>query len=1070
MSILMLAVAEWGITSALRISNPFENFGVLWFGAEILGASLAAVFHLLLILEYIRQNRVNYKLHRLVLFSGPLFFVLMAITNDIHHQFWTGYALDGNGMLHEAPGPLFIIFLLYYYGLRLVGTLLLLRIVLRISSKFRHHTLTIALGAFAPWLSNIIYAAVAPAEQFSTASLLFHPLAYAISGLILGWGMLYYHLFEVVPLARDIIIDNLQDAILILNSNNRIVDLNNSATSIFAIEAKKTFGKPVEQVFANHPELLSLISGQATTCEVCLSIPHERYFEAQITTIKDRRGQLRGRLLTLRDIHDRKHTEKALRESESNLSMVLEAAPFPMSITTLADGRIIYANPVALRTYEVEVEDVANWNSTALYDNPHQRELITEQLAKTGHIDGLELHLHTARGNKRWMIVSIRKLLYQGQECLLSAQVDISERKKVEEALAQSQAQLQVIFDYAGVGIQMVDRNGNYIFANEHLASMLGVSAEELKGQSDLAYLHPNDIHFNREMRHSLICGQVEKYHAENRYRRKNGDYFWGELTVTPTFDPIGEIDSVIGFIIDITKRKQAETALRETERRFREILENVHLLAVMLDTHGNITFCNKHLLAATDWQRDEVLGRNWFELFIPSGVDGQPEYTRAIRRGKIITRHENQIQTRYGETRLISWSSILLKDESGNATGMASIGEDITLMRQTQQAERQQRALAESLANTAALLVSSLNLDEILDSILENVGLVVAHEAANISLIEGKRAIFKRALGYGRDGTSNETVEKISVEFKLLANLRLMYETRQPLLIADTYDDPNWVRMPGTEWIGSYIGCPIVAQDKVVGFLSLDSAERGFFRAEHIERLSVFSNQAAIAINNARLYEQTQKELLKRKKAEESLRRANKDLATQLAQIESLQAQLREQVIRDPQTGLYNRRYLDETIEREISRADRDGLVISFVMIDIDRFKKVNDTYGHEAGDLLIQELADILLNDTRRADIACRFGGEEFLIIMPGAPSEIAKMRAEHWRELFAARSILYKAQKVSSTISLGVATYPTHGYSGRETIAAADQALYQAKQSGRNQVILYAKDKVENKNGGS
>ena len=165
----------------------------------------------------------------------------------------------------------------------------------------------------------------------------------------------------------------------------------------------------------------------------------------------------------------------------------------------------------------------------------------------------------------------------------------------------------------------------------------------------------------------------------------------------------------------------------------------------------------------------------------------------------------------------------------------------------------------------------------------------------------------------------------------------------------------------------------------------------------------------------------------------------------------------LREQTIRDPLTGLFNRRFLDESLERELSRARRDKLPLSLLMIDIDRFKDLNDTYGHQAGDEVIKRLGELIRNGARSADLPCRYGGEEFLLVLPNMTLDRACERAEQWRIAFASEKIEFGGISLSSTFSVGVAAYPDHGDSSEALIRIADQALYTAKHSGRNRVVV-------------
>ncbi|HET6845390.1 MAG TPA: diguanylate cyclase, partial [Anaerolineales bacterium] len=170
------------------------------------------------------------------------------------------------------------------------------------------------------------------------------------------------------------------------------------------------------------------------------------------------------------------------------------------------------------------------------------------------------------------------------------------------------------------------------------------------------------------------------------------------------------------------------------------------------------------------------------------------------------------------------------------------------------------------------------------------------------------------------------------------------------------------------------------------------------------------------------------------------------------------LRESLHEQAVRDPLTGLYNRRHMQASFERELRRAERNDKPIGIIMVDIDHFKEINDTYGHDAGDLVLRELGRFLREHTRAGDIACRLGGEEFIIILPEANLEQTRRRAEKHREQFAAELINYDGRKIDTpTLSVGVAAYPLNGKTTEDLLRAADAALYVAKQAGRNQVAV-------------
>ena len=169
------------------------------------------------------------------------------------------------------------------------------------------------------------------------------------------------------------------------------------------------------------------------------------------------------------------------------------------------------------------------------------------------------------------------------------------------------------------------------------------------------------------------------------------------------------------------------------------------------------------------------------------------------------------------------------------------------------------------------------------------------------------------------------------------------------------------------------------------------------------------------------------------------------------------LREALRNQSIRDPLTGLFNRRYLEETLDREVRRATRSEQPLGLLMLDLDHFKKFNDTHGHEAGDSVLRETATFLAASVRAEDIVCRFGGEEFLIILPTADRAAAHGRAEKICANLRLLEVVHQGQHVGTvTVSVGVAALPEHGVTPQRLLEAADAALYRAKREGRDRVM--------------
>ncbi|WP_129677519.1 GGDEF domain-containing protein [Candidatus Chloroploca sp. Khr17] len=180
-----------------------------------------------------------------------------------------------------------------------------------------------------------------------------------------------------------------------------------------------------------------------------------------------------------------------------------------------------------------------------------------------------------------------------------------------------------------------------------------------------------------------------------------------------------------------------------------------------------------------------------------------------------------------------------------------------------------------------------------------------------------------------------------------------------------------------------------------------------------------------------------------------------------QSEQLKLREFELQERSVRDHLTGLYNRRYLDETLIREIKQAESQRSSIGIIMLDIDHFKQFNDELGHSAGDTVLMALGDHLSKCVREYDIACRYGGEEFVLVLPRTELEVTKKRAEYVRQTTSNLEVKYNAKRLKPiTISLGVAAYPHHGMNSGEILRSVDSALLAAKEYGRNRVEVAQK----------
>ncbi|MEL6159454.1 MAG: diguanylate cyclase [Cyanobacteria bacterium J06554_11] len=214
----------------------------------------------------------------------------------------------------------------------------------------------------------------------------------------------------------------------------------------------------------------------------------------------------------------------------------------------------------------------------------------------------------------------------------------------------------------------------------------------------------------------------------------------------------------------------------------------------------------------------------------------------------------------------------------------------------------------------------------------------------------------------------------------------------------------------------------------------------------------AMYQTQIALKQTNE-IQQQTQQEL----------QRTNELLERRLRKIEDLQGQLQEQAIRDGLTNLFNRRYFEEALSAEFTKAKRAGTPLAIILVDLDNFKRVNDTYGHQAGDCALRVFADVIRHHVRTSDIACRYGGEEFILAMPGMTMSEAYHRAEALRQAIKKTSIQYKEYVIQATMSGGVGAFPEWGGSQDGLITLVDKALYAAKEAGRDRIYQIQLDNL-------
>jgi diguanylate cyclase (GGDEF)-like protein len=394
------------------------------------------------------------------------------------------------------------------------------------------------------------------------------------------------------------------------------------------------------------------------------------------------------------------------------------------------------------------------------------------------------------------------------------------------------------------------------------------------------------------------------------------------------------------------------------------------------------------------------------------------------------------------------------LRDLAGNLLGRIAILRALRTSPQQEQL-RDQNEILLAFQETAFDLHSSLDVKVVLHNIVERACkllgtthgyLDILRETGELEPVVGVGALaemlkFKIFLGEGVAG--------------------IVWETGRPLFIPDYDQWSGRVSNFQRGLIRAILGMPLLLQGQVVGVIGIARGVESdvSFSEEDIAVLQRFADLAVVAYQNARLFEKAQAEIQFRRKTEMKLRNANQVLQFQIERVELLQGQLQELAVRDSLTNLFNRRYLQETLEVEFARATRSGTSLALLMMDCDHLKDINDSYGHKAGDDSLVHIANVIRESIRAGDIACRYGGDEFVVILSNVTTGIAFERAENLRGRIAGEPVFHRKEKINLSISVGIAMFPVHGAFGELLLQKADQALYVAKARGKNQVLVYS-----------
>lgn len=701
-------------------------------------------------------------------------------------------------------------------------------------------------------------------------------------------------------------------------------------------------------------------------------------------------------------------------------------------IITDTDGTIISFNKMIQDLLGIEIEAYRNQNVSVLYADPMDRQHLFDMLARSNTVRNFEVKIKHKNGTLRTVLANIDNITRNNAHMLLTSLYDITQYKQRQENRKESDHNYHTLFSNVPVGIIVTDFQGNLVVSNNAMEELLGYSQQELKNISVYSfYLIKADRQQLIDLTNSL--GSVRDF--ETVYRHKDGRTI-PVLINTDIIEFKNQKNMLLTSVRDISNLKRIEDELTK-ERDFSNAVLNIAAsLIVVLDRNGMITRFNRACEQITGYASGEIIGRYlWDTTFIDA------EHTRKAVQ-KLLSGNYSGVRkttvwrSKNGDERLISWTFASMPDDKGHVEYIIATGIDITDWKQAedklQKANQELASWVKELQERTEEMKQLNEMGEQLQScqtIAEACAISTQYlkqicpaSRGALYLIKESKNFAEAAEMWGEPSYTQKVFMPLSC-WAIRRGRQHLTDGSHPGLLCGHITGPQ---------SGQYLCVPLLVNGEAIGILHLNQVDpleqdqrealRPSYTDHKTQVVMTIAEHIALAISNLRLKET-----------------------------------LRQQSIRDALTGLFNRRYMEETLERELSRAERENKPVGVIMFDIDHFKEFNDLAGHDGGDALLRGLGVFLKESTRGGDIVCRYGGEEFLVVLPGTTMENARLRAEELRRGVKELLVYHLGKPLAKcTISLGVAVFPENGPTSETLLKAADTALYRAKNEGRDRVI--------------
>jgi len=504
-----------------------------------------------------RDNWINWKSIVALLFI-PTVSLIIIFTDNIHHLFWKEIQFISVGSFVDTAvihGPIWWIFWGYAYITLILGTMYLLKSAITLHSFYKKQAFFLLIGAFIPWFANAFYSLRLSAPIVGSLDLT--PVSFVFTGLIYAYGFTHFKLIDVLPVSKETIFNNLQDPVIVFDTNKRIIEFNHIAKRVFQLKTSKIIGKKYDEVFSSYPVITQSFNQINTqhSFEIKISDNNQsQYYDATLSKVKTN-TQPSGYVLSLRDITGRKKVTDALRESETKFRTFTESAS--IAIMIYQHDHWIYANRTAQQVTgytKAELMQMSFWE----FIHPDFKDLVihrgkARQQGKNPPAN-YECKIVTKQGVEKWIDLNTKVISFSGKRAILVTAADITDRKKSAKTINKQLTAIKSSMD----GIAILNQKGEYLYLNDAHASIYGYdSPQELIGKSWRTLYNEKELtRFDQEIMPTFQ--RNGRWRGEAVGKKKDGTTFDQEITLT-------EIeDGLICVVRDITKQKMMINELED--------------------------------------------------------------------------------------------------------------------------------------------------------------------------------------------------------------------------------------------------------------------------------------------------------------------------------------------------------------------------------------------------------------------------------------------------------------------------------------------------------------------------